>query len=107
MSKIFLPNGGHIVIHTSGWTETTAANGSQSYSKKNEDGTLTYLGVITASGVVHLTDLCSYTYYPPAISSLQEAYKIISSKMKDLCSAQCTDLKNQLKAWNSKSGYWK
>lgn len=107
MSRIFLPNGGAIEIHNQGWMQTNYDGGNTVYNVKNADGTTTFLGTITVSGIVHLTEACRYTYYPPPITNLDDCVKEIFTSMKLLKPWQLKKLKNELRSYNAKTGYWK
>lgn len=105
MSKIYLPNGGHIVIHNEGWKQTTDPHTREtSYYDKKLD---TFLGTITAAGVVHLTNACRHTYYPPGVDSLDQSFDILMNQIKQLPYWKTRNLKKLLNNYNSKSCTWK
>jgi hypothetical protein len=104
MSRIFLPNGGQIEIQNN-WTSTINPDGSISYHTTDEKKS--YLGIITSQGVVHLSSICRYTYYPPPIHSVDSAYNILRDNVKNLKPWQLKELKQQLQEFNAKSYSWK
>lgn len=103
MSRIFLPNGGQIEVHNNGWTQTRGEDGTLTY--KDKDGNLLF--TISVSGTVHFASGVSYTYYPPPINSLDDAYLIVSEQIRKLSWYKLRDLKAALQDFNAKSGSWK
>lgn len=103
MSTIYLPNGGHINIHNSGWAQQTLDNGV-SIIRANDD---TVLVSILPSGLVHVFDACRHTYYPPRIESMDEAYRVIEQDITSLSHYKLSALKKLLELYNAKTGSWK
>ncbi len=104
MSRIFLPNGGQIEMQNN-WTSTINPDGSVSYHTNDEEKK--YLGLISAQGVVHLTSICRYTYYPPPIHSVEMAYDILIDQVKNLKPWRLKELKQKLQEFNAKTYSWK
>jgi hypothetical protein len=104
MSRIFLPNGGQIELPEN-WISTTNTNGSVTYRKNDDEKT--YLGTITASGIVHFSNYSGYKYYPPPIHSLDAAYHVLTDNIKNLHPWQLKELKKQLEEFNAKTYSWK
>jgi len=101
MSIIYLPNGGTIKVKGT-WTATHNSNGSISYT--NEDA---FLGHITASGVVHLSEKCNHTYHPPQHNDLDSCFDAVMNNLHQLSGYKLAKLKKELYRFNAKSHNWK
>ncbi len=105
MSSLYLPNGAQIEIYN-GWSQQTDEHGTVSYYSKDKK----YLGCITKSGVVHLTDECKKTYYPPSLSSADDAVKLLinnKEKMRSVLVWHVAELKSILSRFDAKKKIWK
>lgn len=102
MSKLYLPNGGQISIQN-GWKQTINADGSITY--RDPEGE--FLGVISSSGLVHLSDKCMHFYYPPSVSSLDDAVTLITEHHRKLPSWKAKQLKSIFDGFDARSGFWK
>jgi len=104
MSKIYLPNGGQIIIHKENWSQTTDSNGNLTIKEQSSNN---FWGKITQYGVAHISNRCPHTYLPPEIKSITKAHAIINDNIKDLSHDQLVQLKRMLDKYNAKSGFWK
>lgn len=106
MSKIFLSNGGTIEVYTP-WKQTTNDDGTILLHDHGEGENRKFLGIISVSGVVHLTHQCNYRHYPPEINNKDKAFDIVSDSLKTFSDSKLRQLKKQLERYNAKTGYWK
>lgn len=102
MSVIYLPTGAKITLHD-GWTESVHPDGTRTYRKSDQ----TYIGSISPHGVIHLSDVANYTYYPPGIDDIDAAFTLIVENKKKISTWKLKQLKKELEKFNAKSGYWK
>lgn len=103
MSRIYLPNGGQIEVHEA-WTSESLNNGGITYFKK--DSNKTFLGEFS-QGVIHLTNSCKHTYYPPVIHNIGEAARLVQEHIRQLKTWELRQLKHSLLQFDSKKGEWK